>query len=682
MKKSLATPLALLTLLLGAAVADALAQPEQPPAFQPLDVFELEYASDPRISPDGSRIVYVRNSFDIMKDRRQGRLWIIEAHGEGHRPLSGGESNESSPRFSPDGSRLAYIASHEGKPQIYLRWLESGQTARLTQLTQPPRNIAFSPDGKWIAFNMLVPSKGPQPPALPNKPEGAEWADPPQRVDRLRHKADGRGHLTDGYQHLFVVPAEGGTPRQLTEGDFNHGGDAVWTPDSRHILFSGNRNPDWEYEFRNSEIYSVSLQGGQIKALTQRNGPDSQPAVSPDGSLIAFTGYDDRVQTYQVTRLYVMDRNGGNRRQLAARLDRSFRDPQWADDGSGLYVLFDDRGNTKLGFVPLDGGDVEVLSGDVGGTSYGRPYPAGSYSLSDQGRYVFTHTRPHHPADLVVGSRGGGQRRITHLNEDLFSQRRLGRVEEIWWESSFDQRRIQGWIVYPPDFDESKKYPLLLEIHGGPIANYGDRFSAEMQLYASAGYVVLYANPRGSTGYGEEFGNLLHHNYPGEDYDDLISGVDAVLARGFVDSERLYVTGGSAGGIMTAWIVGKTDRFRAAVVVKPVINWYSKVLTADNYYAYHEYRYPGSPWENPEAYLKFSPISLVGNVSTPTLLMGGTADMRTPLAEAEQFYHALKLRKIDTALVRIPGASHNISRRPSQLIAKVAYVLDWFEDYR
>ena len=222
---------------------------------------------------------------------------------------------------------------------------------------------------------------------------------------------------------------------------------------------------------------------------------------------------------------------------------------------------------------------------------------------------------------------------------------------------------------------------MILEIHGGPISNYGDRFSAEFQLYAAAGYVVFYANPRGSTGYGETFGNLLYHDYPGGDYEDLMSGMDAVTARGYIDENNLFVTGGSAGGIMAAWIVGKTSRFRAAVVAKPVMNWYSKTLVADNYYAYHNYRYPGSPWENPEIYMKYSPISLVGSVSTPTLVMVGTADLRTPLSEAKQLYHALKLRKIETALVKIPGASHNISARPSQLITKAAHALAWFNKY-
>ena len=299
----------------------------------------------------------------------------------------------------------------------------------------------------------------------------------------------------------------------------------------------------------------------------------------------------------------------------------------------------------------------------------------GSFSVARDGSFALNQTRPESPGEVAVGARGGGVRRITSLNDDLLANRQLGEVEEIWWDSSFDGRPIQGWIVKPPDFDPGRRYPLILEIHGGPVSNYGDRFSAEMQLLAAAGYVVLYANPRGSTSYGEEFADLLYHNYPGQDYDDLISGVDAVIERGYIDEDNLFVTGGSAGGIMTAWIVGKTDRFRAAVAQKPVVNWISKTLTADNWYGYYYSRYDGLPWENPEAYWEFSPISLVGNVNTPTMIITGEEDLRTPLSESYQMFHALKLRGIDTAVIRLPGASHDMSRRPSQLMAKIANIV-------
>ena len=481
-------------------------------------------------------------------------------------------------------------------------------------------------------------------------------------------------------QQLFVLSAEGGTPRQLTHGPYSVGS-ATWTPDSQFLLFTSNRRQDWEYDPLNSEIYELSLAEGSIRALTDRQGPDRSPEVSPDGKKIAYLGFDDRYQGYQVTQLYVMNRDGSGKRVVAADFDRGVANIQWSEDSQGLFFQYDHQGNTKIAYVSL-AGKVETLAADVGGLSLGRPYSGGDFSVAPGGRFAFTYGRPEHPADIAVGEPGSKVRRLTRLNEDLLAHKTLGQVEELWWESSYDGRRIQGWIVKPPGFDPEKKYPLVLEIHGGPFANYGDRFSAEVQLYAAAGYVVLYCNPRGSTSYGQEFGNLIHHNYPGQDYDDLMSGVDAVLAQGYVDPENLFVTGGSGGGVLSSWIVGKTGRFRAAVVAKPVINWYSFVLTSDGARFFYKYWFPGFPWDHPEDYLKRSPLSLVGNVTTPTMLLTGEQDYRTPMAESEQFYQALKLRKIDTALVRIQEASHSIAARPSNLIAKVSYVLAWFEKYR
>ena len=316
--------------------------------------------------------------------------------------------------------------------------------------------------------------------------------------------------------------------------------------------------------------------------------------------------------------------------------------------------------------------------------SLGRPYGGGSWSVADNGRFAFTQSSPDRPAEVAVGSRDrpGDVRRITDLNADLLAHKELGEVEELWYESSHDGRPVQGWIMKPPEFDASRRYPLILEIHGGPFANYGPRFAAELQLYAAAGYVVLYTNPRGSTSYGEEFGNLIHHAYPGQDYDDLMSGVDAVIGRGYVNPDQLFVTGGSGGGVLSAWIVGKTDRFRAAVVQKPVINWYSFVLYADAPATFWRYWFPGPPWDHVEHYMARSPISLVGNVATPTMLHTGEQDHRTPIPEREQYYAALKIRGVPSALVRVPDASHGIANRPSNLIEKVAYVLGWFEKWR
>ncbi|MCG8469625.1 MAG: S9 family peptidase [Gemmatimonadetes bacterium] len=641
--------------------------------FEDMDVFGLEYAADPQISPSGEHVAYVRTSMDIMEDRKRSEIWIIGSDGSDHRRLAAG----ASPRWSPAGDKLAYV--DDG--QIHVRWMDTGETATLTQLLESPRGLRWSPDGRHLAFNMLVPYDPPSLVAPPRPPEGATWADPPIMEDRFKNRQDGVGYLDFGFNHLFVLSVEGGTPVQVTSGDFQHGSAAAWTPDSEHLVFSSNRNENWEHDYRNSELYRVSIADRTITPLTTRDGPDHSPAVSPDGSTIAYLGYDDRVRTYQVTRLYAMNADGSDARVITGDLDRSVSSPRWAADGSGVYAQYDDEGNTKIAFVTLDG-DIRVLADDVGGTSYGRPYGGGSFSVASDGRFAFNETRPEYPGDVAVGSPDGSTERITRLNEDLLASIELASVEEIWWSSSFDERPIHGWIVKPPGFDESRTYPLILEIHGGPVSNYGDRFSAEMQLLASAGYVVLYANPRGSTSYGEEFGDLLYHDYPGNDYDDLMSGVDAVVDLGYVDEDNLFVTGGSAGGIMSAWIIGKTDRFRAAAPQKPVVNWYSKVLTADNWYGYYHSRYEGLPWENPDAYLEFSPISLVGNVKTPTLLITGEEDLRTPLSETYQFFHALKLLDVETAVVRLPGASHDMSRRPSQLIAKIANIVAWFDRYK
>ena len=652
------------------------------PPFSYLDVFELEHVRDPQISPKGDQIVYRRMGFDIMKDRATGQLWMVDVSGENHQKLTSKDVNESSARWSPSGDRIAFVSGSDAGSEIYVYWVATGKLARLTHVENSPGNISWSPDGQSIAFTMKVNAAPPVIAKMPPRPKGAKWADSPRVTDRLKHEADGRGYLKPGFTHIFVVPADGGTARQLSTGDFNHSGGLSWSPDGSYIYFSANRNEDWEYDFRNSEVYRIGVADGQIFALTSRQGPDSSPQVSPDGKTIAYRSYEDKVQAYQVAGLYLMDNEGANQRLISGNLDRTISDFTWAADGKGLIITYDDWGDTKVAYLSTDG-KVREITGQLGGTSIGRPYPGGSFSVSKNGKIAFTHTTTSEPATLaVVPVAGGTPQLLTALNSDLLSYRALGKVEEVRYKSSFDQRTIQGWIVKPPNYDPEQQYPLLVENHGGPILNYGARFSAEMQLYAAAGYIVFYPNPRGSTGYGEEFANLLYHNYPGEDYQDVMDGVDHLIAEGLVDENQLYVTGGSAGGIMTAWIIGKNNRFRAAVVAKPVVNWISKTLIADNYYGYANYRIKGQPWENVEDYWRFSPLSLVANIETPTMVMVGMNDLRTPPSESKQLYHALKLRKVETVLVEIPEASHGIAARPSNLITKIAHTLAWFEKYK
>jgi len=648
--------------------------------FKPLDVFSLEWAVNPQISPDASQIIYRRSGFDIMNDTSKGNLWILNADGTSHRKLTSREVSESKATWSPDGNRIAFVSNTKEGSEIYMYWVLTGQIAKLSQLEMSPGNITWSPDGKLIAFTMFKSEKLPVVIKMPQKPKGANWAKPARITNRLKHEADGRGYLKPGFTHIYTIPSQGGTPEQITSGNYNHTGTLSFSPDSKSIYFSANRVEDWEYDFRNSEVYNVNIHTKIIKVLTSQKGPDFSPKVSPNGKKIAFLGFKDNVQTHQNRVLYLMNSNGKNRTTISGNFDNSISNIVWDSSGNGLYCTYDEKGNSKVAYISLSG-KVTKLADNLGGTTIGRPYASGSFSVAKNGTIVYTHTRPEYPSELAVIKDKESSKLITNLNEDLLSRRVLGKTEEVWYTSSFDGRKIQGWLVKPPFYDSRKKYPLLVENHGGPILNYGDRFTSEIQLYAADGYVVFYPNPRGSTSYGEEFANLLYNNYPGQDYNDVMDGVDYLVKKGVVDNNKLFVTGGSAGGIMTAWMIGKNKRFRAAVVVKPVMNWISKTLVADNYFGYANSRYPGQPWENFETYWKFSPLSLVGNISTPTMVMVGMNDLRTPPSEAKQLYHALKLRKIETVLVEIPGASHGIANKPSNLISKVAHVLAWLNKY-
>jgi dipeptidyl aminopeptidase/acylaminoacyl peptidase len=676
-----------LPLLAGAVLltlsSPVLAKPAEGPSriFEPKDLFALEQAQDPQVRPDGGAVAYVRASEDIMIDNDRQAIWLVDANTGAQTPLVTGTGSAFAPRWSPDGQRLAYVSTAEGRPQLYVRWMATGATARIAELPSAPSNLAWSPDGKTIAFSMQTEADAPHLGVPLPKPDGAKWAEPPVVIDAVTYRFDGAGYLKPGFSHLYTVSAEGGAPRQLTFGDFNERSELDWTPDGRSILFSANRSKDWAREPQASDVFEVSIVDGALTQITHRAGPTQEPQVSPRGDKIAFVGFDDRHRGYENAKLYVMDRDGRNARSITDSLDRSVERPRWAADGRSLFVKYEDHGVTKLARVGLDG-HVQDLASGMNGAELDRPYTGGDYSVSPNGVLAFTQGGPDQPGDAAV-VKGGAVRRLTHLNADLFLGKTLGKVTHLAVISSADKLPIDAWVITPPGFDPAKKYPMILEIHGGPYSAYGPQFASEFQLYASAGYVVLYANPRGSTSYGFDFADQINYNYPSKDYDDLMSAVDAVIAKGFVDPNNLFVTGGSGGGLLTAWIVGKTDRFKAAVSQKPVINWTSEVLTVDLYTFMARDWFGKYPWEDQANYWRRSPLSLVGNVSTPTMLMVGTEDHRTPDSEAEQFYQALQLRGVPTALIRVPGASHHgLADRPSQEAAEASAILAWFDRYR
>lgn len=636
--------------------------------FELMDIFELEYASDPQVSPDGKTVVYTRNSMDVMTDRKVTQIWMVDIASKKHRPLL--PANTHSARWSPDGTRLLYTATQDKSTQLYLYWMDDKLSHKITHVSSFPHGACWSADGKQIAFLMFVSEPQKSFVQLPAKPQGAKWAKPPIFIDELRYRFDGGSYKKPGHQQIFVVPATGGTARQITSEKHDHQGPLAWK--DHHLLYTCNVNAD---EPLHSNIYQIDTISGKQQQLTSRTGPDHAPIVSATGQ-VAYLGFDDKYKGYQTTNLYLLS----PAKNLTADFDRSISKALWSSDGKGIYFSYTDLGQTKINYMDVSSGKVTVVTDNVGGLSLGRPYSSGDFSVGQQ-TIVYTLARSDRPADLAAIYQDK-QHTLTELNEDVLAHKQLGSVEEIWFESSHDKRKIHGWVIKPPQFAANKKYPLLLEIHGGPFASYGPHFAAELQLYAAAGYVTVYINPRGSTSYGNEFANLIHHNYPSQDYDDLMSGVDHVIKQGYIDEKNLFVTGGSGGGVLSAWIVGKTTRFSAAVVAKPVINWYSFVLTADAYDYFCKYWFPGFPWEHAEHYRKRSPLSLVGNVTTPTMLLTGEKDYRTPISESEQFYQALRLRGVECAMVRIPEASHGIAATPSYLMSKVAYILAWFDKYK
>ncbi len=675
------TPLFLRTLavLLSVAVVEDTAA--GPARLQAIDIFDIEYASDPRISPDGAQVIYERRSNDIMTDSTRSNLWVVNSDGSEHRPLVSGVIKASSPRWSNQGDRIAYVVSDGDNSGIHVRWMDTGQTARVASLREAPDALSWSPDDRWLAFTMDVVAESEPLVTPPEKPENATWADPVEVIDTVLYRADGKGFLEPAFSHAFVVPSDGGTPRRITSGDFNFKGPISWAPDGSHVLLTTNQDDDWAFNLYESDIVAVSVVDGSLRIVTDTDGGESLPRYSPRGDRIAYVYNDSRRLAYRNKAIHIIDADGGARKVLTGDLDRSVIDVQWAADGRSLYFMYDDRAVRKVGQVDLSG-QVGVRVAGISGTALGRPYMSGSFTVSRNGVLAYTRGSAQRPADVAVKTRRD-ERVLTRLNEDLLGNRELGEVHEIVYESSIDGEEIQGWYVTPPGFDASKKYPLILEVHGGPHSAYGAHFSAEVQRYAAEGYVVVYPNYRGSTSYGERFALLLQNKYSSKwDFADNMSAVDAVIDLGFIDTDNLFITGGSAGGASSAYAIGLTDRFRAAAVAKPVINWISKTLTADSYTRQITHQFPGMPWEEFEHYWQRSALSLVGNVVTPTLLITGEEDFRTPISETEQFYQALKLRQVDTVMIRVPGSAHGIAGRPSRMIAKIENILAWFERYR
>lgn len=673
-----------------------------------MDLFKFVWIADAQISPDGSRVAFLRVWVNQKADRYDTALWIVSTSGGAPRQITAGP-RDGSPRWSPDGKSLAFIRSPErdGRPQpaqIWLMSLDGGEAQPLTDSPRSPAGFEWSPDGKAIAFVSREDSSKEKEKPNPEDPEAKDKA--PEHVSDVRviskavYRANGGGYLNPKvHAHIWTVsvPAIAGekpTPKQITRGNFDEGS-ISWAPDGSRIYFGASRLAEPYYEPPRSELYSVSRDGGDERKALSFDGGMRDYTFSNDGKRMAFGGVQGHkpVQSYTQPDLFVMNNEpGAAPKNLTANYDFDIgggiggdqHAPRggspggviWSKDDRWIYVNVAEHGQANLKRIDAATGKVEALtSGNHDVMSYS--------STPDASRMALVISTSTNIGDLfLLDTAAGKLTQLTRVNEELSSQLNLTGPEEIWY-TSFDGKKIQGWIQKPPNFDPSKKYPFILEIHGGPHSAYGLTFTHEFQWMAAKGYVVLYTNPRGSTSYGQDFGNIIQYNYPGDDYKDLMAGVDEMIKRGYIDTRKMGVTGGSGGGVLTNWTVGHTTRFAAAVSQRSIADWSGFWYTAD-FWLYMPTWFRAAPWEDPEDFTKRSPITYVKNITTPMMFIEGEADYRTPPADGgEMMFRALKYRKIPTAMVRFPNESHELSRSgaPWHRVERLQHILNWFDKY-
>jgi dipeptidyl aminopeptidase/acylaminoacyl peptidase len=643
------------------------------------DILNLVTICSPMVCPSGILVAYIRQAADIVSDQFRKRLHVYNT-------ITGNdcfvESAGDVVAICWAHSTRLVVVSVEGEGSVVSFWnAADGSVAKLRKLESIPGFIGASHDGTLIAMIMNVQEER-YAIKLPGMPEGADWGARARFIDRTVWRVDGVGEV-DGYAQIFTMDLESGGLTRLTHGVTPSGlfpSGLSWSADDQKIFFSSNLREDWESQQFNTEIYAIDVNSANVTTLTDRWGPDFDPKVSPDGKWIAYRGFDDHCKRFSgITALYLMRCDGTEKRRLSD-VKNAIGSHGWDWKGEGLYFSYVQDGRQQLAWTDVRGEWRLVAKNlaQAGGFDV-EPTLIGSVEMSACPMGLVTVVAgADNPGNLVMIDDGGKVREWCSPNQAWLESVQLGSVEQLNYFST-DGTPLQAWVTYPPLYDPTRAYPLILDIHGGPDLAYGPQFSFRFQLYAANEYIVVAPNYRGSAGTDMSVYDRPW-DFPGLEHEDLLTTVDAVIAAASIDPERLFVTGLSAGGILTAWLIGKTKRFAAAAVQSPIINFISHSLTQDLYSSYLEREFQEMPWENPMAYWKKSPLSLVANIETPTLIIQGEKDSRTPSCEGIQLYQALRLRKVESAILLLPDAFH-IPTRPMQLLEEQQYIIDWFNRY-
>jgi dipeptidyl aminopeptidase/acylaminoacyl peptidase len=664
------------------------------------DLFRFQWIGDPQISPDGTLSAFVRVNVDAKKEGYETAIWVVPVHGGAARRLTNGP-RDASPRWSPDGRTVAFLRSVEkdGKPQpaqIFLLPMSGSEPRALTSMPRAVDSFSWSPDGGTIAFTATTKPEDFD--KDKKKKDGEEHESDVRVINQAVYRFNGAGYTdTSRTTHIWSVEVGGETPgeeaakpKQLTSGTFSES-DLAWSPDGSRIYFTSTRIFEPYYDVREGALYFVPAAGGEITQLFESDVAVGSYAPSPDGKWIAFAGQPAHpVQSHTETDLYVVatavgssPKNLTNKKagdvlsgaggdNSSPRANRGAR-PSWTPDGRTIVITTLREGMGNL--VRIDASTGAMSDWTKGKHSIQTYASAG-------GATVALLSTPTIVSDLYAVAGDGTLTRLTNVNEKLWGELTLTEPEELWY-TSFDGKKIEAWIQRPPDFDPKKKYPLILDIHGGPHAAYGYVFDHEFQWMAAKGYVVLYPNPRGSTSYGEEFANVIQFHYPGDDFKDLMAGVDALLEKGYIDEKKLGVTGGSGGGLLTNWVVTQTDRFAAAVAQRDIADWSTFWYVAD-FTLFQPTWFHKAPFEDPADFRARSPITYIDRVKTPMMFIEGEADYRTPpMAGGEMMFRALKYRHIPAVMVRFPGESHELSRsgQPWHRVERLEHIVGWFDHY-